>query len=154
LSDREITALGRAGQAKRGVVAGPKAGSQGDAIEVVFDTVAYTPGGMGGPNADLVWDGLLGMALATVQIGFGASITQLDSPVPGLMDLIGIAVMVEGLGDLVLNYGRVVDGLLGTERSLIPDDFGDAAVDAITGDDRAGDLVEEMIDFVWTEGPR
>ena len=49
LSDREIAALGRAGQAKRGIVAGPKAGSQDDAIEVVFDTVAYTTGGMGGP---------------------------------------------------------------------------------------------------------
>jgi len=49
LSGREIAALGRAGQAKRGIVAGPKAGSQGDAIEVVFDTVAYTTGGMGAP---------------------------------------------------------------------------------------------------------
>jgi hypothetical protein len=47
----EIATLGRAGQARKGIRAGPKAGSEEDYMEVVFDKVASAPGGMGGPGS-------------------------------------------------------------------------------------------------------
>ena len=94
------------------------------------------------PNWDLVKEGLQGMAEGAAQVAAGAALTQADSILPGPMDVIGAVIVVEGAGDIALNYGKTVEGFVGVEDSNIPGDLLNDTVDALSGNDSLGDLVE------------
>ncbi len=87
-----------------------------------------------------------GMLKGGVQIIVGAAVTQGDTVVPGPLDIVGAAIVVEGIGDVALNYGIALGGLTGTDTSDIPDDFANAAVDVITGKDEAGAAAQQIFD--------
>jgi hypothetical protein len=99
------------------------------------------------PDWSAVGQGVGGMSKATVQILVGVAVTQGDSAWPGPLDLVGAGIVVEGAGDMSLNYGIFIGGIMGIDTSDIPDDFANAAVDVITGNDEAGDVTQQVIDF-------
>jgi len=99
-----------------------------------------------GRNWKEVNRGSKGMLKASVQSLGGALATQLDTPTVGPADVFGVAIVVDGIADLTLNYGIVVGGLAGLDTEEIPDDLLNEVIDAITGDDQAGDAAQEVFE--------
>jgi len=101
------------------------------------------------------WDpdwGAAGNALANMmkgllQTALGGALAAGDGPLP-FLDILGAGLAIDGIGDIALNYGHLLGALMGTDMSDVPTDFTDMAVDGITGNDEAGDVAGDVVDFL------
>ncbi len=96
---------------------------------------------------------LLNIGKSIFQVVGGAILTQLDSPVIGLLDVAGGLAVADGISDIILNYGAIVSELVGLNSDDIPEDLLNEVGDTVTGNDQTGDRLEEATDYFWQEYP-